>query len=877
MNTIPVCPKCGKPLNAGSTQGLCPACLMQGAMPSGTVPGEKAPGFVPPSVSELAPKFPQLEILDFIGQGGMGAVYKARQKELGRIVALKILPPDIGQEGAFAERFTREARALARLNHPGIVTIHDFGRAGGLYYFLMEFVDGVNLRQLLQAGRVSAREALAIVPQICDALQFAHDQGIVHRDIKPENILLDRRGRVKVADFGLAKIMEDHRENPTGPGASEPTRGANQTGEPAGDPTAAGKIMGTPQYMSPEQITAPGEVDHRADIYALGVVFYQMLTGELPGKTIAPPSSKVQIDVRLDEVVLRALETKPELRYPQASALKTQIETVTAQIRAADAATAPASNQDANRVKTHSKKYVVLAVVVLLLMVGAVSAWLFLRESSMSQRPRLSGEIASWSGDSHGQDPVGGFTAKVSPGITYAPANVGSGFSFDGGDNRIEVPDHPELDFGPGQDFSIAGWIQPLSSPPDSYNEIMSIVDKRETPNIVVCQGYELALWAGKIVFHMSDSLRGNGVTWGLSSGYDLRDGKFHHVAVTVERRSPTGGKMFVDGKMVLTFDPTEVPGDLGNSQPLRIGNHSDPSLKCFFHGTIGQISVFKRALGVDEVAQLFHSGGGVIPAEVGPPASPVAKVPDEVRHAKQLRARSSHPAGLVALWSGDGNGMDSAGDNDAELTDVTLADGLAGRAFSFDGVKSAIRVPASPALDLGAGDGFTIMAWIKPAGVDGLHPILQWSDNGEVNLEIGVRPYENGVLLCSIGQKDRNYTLCTHPDVLVKDAFQHIAYTYDKAAGTGTLYLNGVMVAQRQLKPQLVARTKGDLWFSHHCDLPGNWSTGRTFSGLMDNVELYNRALSAAEIQSVCQSESGGQTLSAPSPSTGWFESWMR
>ena len=186
-----------------------------------------------------------------------------------------------------------------------------------LYFFLMEFVDGVNLRQLLHAGRISPREALAIVPQICDALQFAHDQGIVHRDIKPENILLDRRGRVKVADFGLAKIVgnDGRAELPLGQDAQQRV--------PTDSLTDAGKVMGTPNYMSPEQIAAPGEVDHRADIYALGVVFYQMLTGELPGKTIKPPSTKVQIDVRLDEVVLRALEKKPELRYQQVSEVKT--------------------------------------------------------------------------------------------------------------------------------------------------------------------------------------------------------------------------------------------------------------------------------------------------------------------------------------------------------------------------------------------------------------------------------------------------------------------------------------------------------------------------------------------------------------------------
>jgi serine/threonine protein kinase len=350
MNNQTACATCGKSLPTGAPGGLCPECLIKVGLGSGvdigadTEAGARRTGFVPPTVAELAPKFPQLEILEFIGQGGMGAVYQARQKELDRIVALKILPPDIGQDAAFAERFTREARALARLNHPGIVTIHDFGRADGLFFFVMEFVDGVNLRQLLHTGRVSAREALAIVPQICDALQFAHDAGIVHRDIKPENILLDRRGRVKVADFGLAKIVGNvaQASSPAGSGGVPAASAGTGPAEPGGsanpqaatsalqDLTDAGKIMGTPQYMSPEQITAPGEVDHRADIYALGVVFYQMLTGELPGKRVEPPSKKVAIDVRLDEVVLRALEQKPELRYQQASVLKTEVETIAA-------------------------------------------------------------------------------------------------------------------------------------------------------------------------------------------------------------------------------------------------------------------------------------------------------------------------------------------------------------------------------------------------------------------------------------------------------------------------------------------------------------------------------------------------------------------
>ncbi len=323
--STPECPQCRSPLPAQAPAGLCPTCLMALNLQTETALTGEAPTATQPPLppDQIAPHFPQLEILACLGRGGMGVVYQARQKTLNRLVALKLLAPERVNDPKFAERFAREAQALARLNHPNIVTIHDHGQAGGFYYLLMEFVDGVTLRQLLQTSRVEAREALAIVPQICDALQFAHDHGIVHRDIKPENILLDRVGRVKVADFGLAKIVGH--DAPIAPPDRE-----SLPGQPPDQSalTDASRVMGTPQYMSPEQIAAPGAVDHRADIYALGVVFYQMLTGELPGRTLEPPSRKVQIDVRLDEVVLRALEKEPRLRYQKVSALKTQVETI---------------------------------------------------------------------------------------------------------------------------------------------------------------------------------------------------------------------------------------------------------------------------------------------------------------------------------------------------------------------------------------------------------------------------------------------------------------------------------------------------------------------------------------------------------------------
>jgi predicted Ser/Thr protein kinase len=300
----------------------------QSQAPASTASPGKSSAFTPPTPQELNQHFPQLEFLELLGKGGMGAVYKARQKSLDRMVAVKILPPDVGLDPAFAERFTREARALAKLNHPHIVGIHDFGSVqmpvlssppsqagagggrgeGAIYYFMMEFVDGVNLRQAQRAGQLKPAEALQIVPQICDALQYAHEEGVVHRDIKPENILLDKRGRVKIADFGLAKLLGKTTEDLTLTGTKQ--------------------IVGTIPYMAPEQIEGSRDVDHRADIYSLGVTFYEMLTGELPLGRFPPPSQKVQIDVRLDEVVLRTLEKSPDLRYQRAGDVKTEVETI---------------------------------------------------------------------------------------------------------------------------------------------------------------------------------------------------------------------------------------------------------------------------------------------------------------------------------------------------------------------------------------------------------------------------------------------------------------------------------------------------------------------------------------------------------------------
>ncbi len=353
------CPQCGKVIASDSPQGLCPACLMKAGLGShfgeaGEPPKNPGPAM---TLEELSRLFPQLELLELLGQGGMGTVYKARQSQLDRLVALKILSPQLSRDPAFAERFSREAKALARLNHPNIVGVYDFGKAGDLYYFIMEYVDGMNLWQLEQSKkRLSPEEAFAIVPKICDALQYAHDEGVVHRDIKPGNILIDKKGRVKIADFGLAKLL-------------------GKELQPLGI-TQSRVLMGTPHYMAPEQIEKPLQVDHRADIYSLGVVFYEMLTGELPIGRFAPPSQKVQIDVRLDDVVLRTLEKEPQRRYQQAGEVKTDVEKV------AGSGTKPAVNPHVSGKSGTTWK---LGLFLILIVVGLISISLFVR-SRVSRR-----------------------------------------------------------------------------------------------------------------------------------------------------------------------------------------------------------------------------------------------------------------------------------------------------------------------------------------------------------------------------------------------------------------------------------------------------------------------------------------------------------
>ncbi len=244
-------------------------------------------------------RIPDYELHDVLGRGGMGVVFLARHRRLDRLVALKVLNPELGRKPQFAARFEQEARALATLDHPGVVGIFDTGVHDGFFYIAMEYVDGASVRARMEQP-LPVASVVPLVRSLCEILGYSHARGVIHRDIKPENVLIDRNGAVKVADFGLARL----------------------TMSPSVSLTNTLAAVGTIHYMAPEQFEAHGDVDHRADIYAVGVLMYELLTNKLPVGRFGPPSEEGADSSSLDSVVMRCLERDPARRFGDATELR---------------------------------------------------------------------------------------------------------------------------------------------------------------------------------------------------------------------------------------------------------------------------------------------------------------------------------------------------------------------------------------------------------------------------------------------------------------------------------------------------------------------------------------------------------------------------
>lgn len=322
MSDCDICPGCGSPLPSDAPKGLCPRCLFRlGFEPDFVCSdvSETQPAEVSSEAAAIAsePKlgtFGDYDLIEVIAEGGMGVVYKARQRGLNRLVAVKMIrrahlarPRDI-------ERFHREASAAARLQHPRIVAIHETGEIGGQHFYSMDYVPGCTLAALVREHPLSPRSAAAILKTVAEAIHYAHEHGVLHRDLKPSNILIDRQNQPNVTDFGLAKLLEE-----------------------STDMTLSGQVFGSPSYMAPEQAAGRSHAaDVRADVYALGAILYEMVSGRPPFKadtsfeTLKLVVTTEPVPLRLlnpglprdiETICLKCLEKEPARRYQTAQML----------------------------------------------------------------------------------------------------------------------------------------------------------------------------------------------------------------------------------------------------------------------------------------------------------------------------------------------------------------------------------------------------------------------------------------------------------------------------------------------------------------------------------------------------------------------------
>ena len=438
--------------------------------------------------------------------------------------------------------------------------------------------------------------------------------------------------------------------------------------------------------------------------------------------------------------------------------------------------------------------------------------------------------LSWWRSEGTANDEVGTNTGVVSNGLSFVSGVVGKAFSFDGFDDCVIVPNTASLNIGPGQDFAIEGWIKAeFAVTPFG---IQTIVDKRLSPNFVTATGYSLHLGEGSLGCQLGAS--GTGYTTFQTSGRDLRDGQWHHVALAVIRNSASGGKLYVDGQAVLVFDPTSQTGDLTTSEPFRIGDHADPALNCHFKGLIDELSVYRRALSAAEIARIYEAGSA------GKCTGPVCAPP---------------ALGLVSWWPAESNAADVINGNPGTIgPGVTFVNGKVGQAFSFNSVGARVALVNATNLQL---QNFTLEAWVKRTSVTkatwdvydhGLIVAGPWGSYGMGLLDSG-HLFLSCLGVSSVSSTNR---------IADTNEFHHVAVT--KNGASVVLYIDGNPETMPAYNPT----------FSFNGPLAiGTRGTdfAVTFRGHIDEPSVYARALSAQEIQAIVTAGSLGKCQTSVAP----------
>ncbi|MFH1614652.1 MAG: LamG-like jellyroll fold domain-containing protein [Planctomycetota bacterium] len=934
-------------------------------------------------------KLGHYEIIECIGHGGMGDVYKGYEKALDRFVAIKVLPVQLARQKDFVKRFHAEATAIAKIDHPNIVRIYYSGEDQGYQFFVMQYVDGESLADLLtRCKKLSVSEAMPIIEQCLAGIGAAHKRGLIHRDIKPGNVLLDRHSRrALVTDFGVVKSIHTVTQI-----------------------TVTGTIMGTADYIAPEQARG-SEVDCRTDLYAMGVLMYQMLSGKLPfdAKSATsmmfqhayeppPPLSEVAPEVpeKLADVVMKLMAKDAKDRFQStddvltvlqnidlegakaASTSQTRIieaprfystpelpanlskltgkslfgrlrnkiadffgthapqvidymQTTTQQVDGAVAEyqrqrdklaelakeakiaaedfevqakanrkTAQAAGERAEVTKNteakqralkekqeseqaaaelaqfaaeqaeqaeeislrlakldaklvqlrsqrdalnarmnaaqarlkadqtrpsrwHLSKQLIHTAIILLLVCLATTLayflWLIVSKDSAL--------IAYWKFDEGvgdiAYDSAGKNNGTIH-GATWTNGINGGALSFDGKNNFVMIPDSDVFDFGKG-DFSILAWFKATSAKDQfivRFNGATKCVEtyinsKSYVGSYIATNTKEIRL--------LYNNKKYNGDQW-------------HHMAITMENGKENGYKLFIDGTMVGSLSCSEFFSDWSN---LTIGANPEGSWnKHFFNGMIDEVQIYNRALSAKKIQKLYQS---------------------------QVNIKPSAPSGLIAYWKfeeGNGNiAHDSAGNNNGQIYGATWTTGKIGRALSFDGKDSYVMIPDSDVFDFGMGD-LSISLWFKTSNS---------KDQFMIN-------FHTKRAICLEMYMDSAYCLGTYIDAgsdmirlpfkgqkINDEKWHHAAITLINGTTNGyKLFLDGIMVGSLTCSARLSDWTQLVIGGN---PISADWNK-KFFNGLIDDVQIYNRALSAQEVQQLYRSTA---SIQETPENTGWVD----